>query len=183
MSSLPERNEQIRLVHAAFIRQVVALTQRPEGRAELEALFAGAEQQGWSALVAVLRRIAKGERSPALLSGLDEEDGVIAESVLRGLQDPASLPDPSRAQDPTLAAPGLAHMIHAARTDPQALVLIGNMADQMSKVGGSLARLAGVVRPLINGERNPDQLCRGMDTQTRQLVLEILGELGKLEAH
>jgi hypothetical protein len=74
-------------------------------------------------------------------------------------------------------------MIHAARTDPQALVLIGNMADQMSKVGGSMARLAAVVRPLINGERNPDQLCRGMDTQTRQLVLEILGELGKLEAH
>nr|WP_093028436.1 hypothetical protein [Thiocapsa roseopersicina] len=173
----------MRLVHATFIRQVVALTQRPEGRAELEALLAGAEQQGWSALVAVLRRIAKGQRSPALLNGLDEEDGVIAESVLRGLQDPTSLPDPSQAQDPTLAAPGLAHMIHAARTDPQALVLIGNMADQMSKVGGSMARLAGVVRPLINGERNPDQLCRGMDMQTRQLVLEVLGELGKLETH
>ncbi|UHD18967.1 hypothetical protein LT988_18290 [Thiocapsa bogorovii] len=173
----------MRLVHATFIRQVVALTQRPEGQAELEGLLAEAEQQGWSGLVAVLRRIAKGERSPALLSGLDEEDQVIVESVLRGLQDPSSLPDPSQAHDPTLAAPGLAHMIHAARTDPQALVLIGNMADQMSKVGGSMARLAGVVRPLINGERNADQLCRGMDTQTRQLVLEILGELGKLEAH
>jgi hypothetical protein len=183
LATIPERREQIRLVHATFIRQVVALTQRPEGRAELEDLLTGAEQQGWTDLVAALRRIAKGDRSPGLLSSLDEEDRVIAESVLRGLQDPASLPDPSQAQDPTLAAPGLAHMIHAARADPRALVLIGNMADQMSKVGGSMARLAAVVRPLINGERNPDQLCRGMDTPTRQLVLEILGELGKLDAH
>jgi hypothetical protein len=183
LAAIPERREQIRLVHATFIRQVVALTQRPDGRAELDALLAGAEQQGWSDLVAALRRMAEGDRSPGLLSGLDEEDRVIAESVLRGLQDPASLPDPSRAQDPTLAAPGLAHMIQAARTDPAALVLIGNMADQMSKVGGSMARLAGVIRPLINGERNPDQLCRGMDTPTRQLVLEILAELGRLEAH
>jgi hypothetical protein len=183
LASLPERREQIRLVHATFIRQVVELTQRREGRADLETLLTGAEQQGWSELVAALRRIAEGDRSSALLSGLDEEDRIIAESILRGLQDPASLPDPRRAQDPTLAAPGLAHMIHAARGNPQALVLIGNMADQMSKVGGTMARLAGVIRPLVNGERNPDRLCRGMDAPTRQLVLDILGELGKLEAH
>jgi hypothetical protein len=74
-------------------------------------------------------------------------------------------------------------MIHAARGNPQALVLIGNMADQMSKVGGTMARLAGVIRPLINGERDPDRLFRGMDTRTRQLVLDILGELGKPESH
>jgi hypothetical protein len=183
LASLPERREQIRLVHATFIRQVVELTQRPGGRADLETLLTAAEHQGWTALVAALRRIAGGDRSAALLTGLDEEDRIIAESILHGLQDPAGLPDPRRAQDPTLAAPGLAHMIHAARGNPQALVLIGNMADQMSKVGGTMARLAGVIRPLINGERDPDRLCRGMETRTRQLVLDILGELGKLESH
>jgi hypothetical protein len=183
VSDLPERREQIRLVHAAFIRQVAELVQRPEQRADLDALLASAEQQGWGDLVAALRRIAKGDRSPMMIAELDEEDRVIAESILSGIQDPASLPDPDRAQDPALAAPGLAHMIHAARSNPQALVLIGNMADQMSKVGGPMARLAGVIRPLINGERNADRLCRGMDTPTQQLVLDILGELGKLEAH
>lgn len=183
MSLLPERREQIRLVHAAFIRQVVELCQRPEQHADLAALLAGAEQQGWTALVSALRRIAKGDRSAAPLAGLDEEDQVIADAVLRGLQDPSSLPDPRQAQDPTLAAPGLAHMIHAARSNPQALVLIGNMADQMSQVGGQMAKLAGVIRPLINGERDADRLSRGMDTQTQQLVRDILGELGKLEAH
>jgi hypothetical protein len=183
VSDLPERREQIRLVHAAFIRQVAELVQRPEQRADLDALLASAEQQGWGDLVAALRRIAKGDRSPTIIADLDEEDRVIAESILFGIQNPASLPDPNRAQDPALAAPGLAHMIHAARSNPQALVLIGNMADQMSKVGGPMARLAGVIRPLINGERNADRLCRGMDTRTQQLVLDILGELGKLEAH
>jgi hypothetical protein len=75
-------------------------------------------------------------------------------------------------------------MIHAAaRGNAQALMLIGNMAEQMSRVGGSLGRLAGVIRPLVNGEREPERLCRGMDVQTQQLVLEILSELGRLDAH
>jgi len=83
-----------------------------------------------------------------------------------------------------MAAPGLAHMIHAARTgNAQALALIGNMAEQMSTVGGPMARLAGIIRPMIQGERDPDRLTKGMDSQGERLVLEILAELGKLEAH
>jgi hypothetical protein len=183
VSVLPEHEEQIRLVHATFIRQVVALMQRPADRPELDGLLASAEQQGWTALVAALRRVVAGDRSAGVLTGLDEEDRVIVESVLRGLQDPASLPDPAKAQDPSLAAPGLAHMIHAARGDPQALVLVSNMAEQMSRAGGRMARLASVIRPLINRERDVDRLCRGMDMETRQLVLNILDELARLETH
>lgn len=183
MRELPERTQQIRLVHAQFIRQVVETCGAPERRAAFEQLVSAAEQQGWIALGAALRRVVSGDRSVAVLQGLDEEDLVIAESVLMGLQDPRTLPDPAKAQDPTLAAPGLAQMIHAARSNPQALAIIGDMADQMSRVGGSMARLAGVIRPLINGERDPDRLCKGMDTQTEQLVLDLIAELGKLEVH
>lgn len=183
MTTLPDREEQIRRVHATFIRQVVETCQGTDRRPAFEQLVAAAEQQGWSDLVRALRRIADGDRSAALLQGLDEEDRVIVESVLRGLQDPATLPDPARGQDPALAAPGLAHMIHAARASPQALMLVGNMAEQMTRAGGSLARLAAVIRPLIDGERDPDRLCRGMDAQGSQLVLDILRELGQLEAH
>jgi hypothetical protein len=183
MSELPEREQQIRLVHAAFIRQAVETLGSIERRAAFETLVSSAEAQGWTDLGGALRRIAAGERTPAVLLGLDEEDRVIAESVLRGLQDPATLPDPAQARDPAMAAPGLAHMIHAARTSPQALILIGNMADQMRRVGGPMARLAGIVRPLIDGERDPERLCRGMDAQTERLVLDILAELGRLDAH
>jgi hypothetical protein len=184
MTELLDRHEQIRIVHADFIRRVVETCCNPDRRGEFEALLQGAEQSGWATLVAGVRRIATGQRGPAVFAGLDEEDQVIAESILRGLQDPSTLPAPQARADPTLAAPGLAHMIHAAaRGNAQALVLVGNMAEQMSRVGGSLGRLAAVIRPLINGERDPDRLCRGMDTQTSQLVLDVLSELGKLEAH
>ena len=75
-------------------------------------------------------------------------------------------------------------MIHAAATgNSQALMLVSNMAEQMSTVGGSMSRLAAIIRPLINGERDPDRLCAGMDAEGEQLVLQILSELGQLEAH
>ncbi|MEA3273722.1 MAG: hypothetical protein U9Q81_00155 [Pseudomonadota bacterium] len=184
MTQFLDRHEQIRLAHAEFIRQVVETCRNPDRRQDLEALLYTADQNGWTALVGALRRIAAGERGPSALAGLDEEDQVIADSMLRGLQDPSTLPDPQAKPDPTLAAPGLAHMIHSAATgNTQALVLISNMAEQMSGVGGSMGRLAAVVRPLINGERDPDCLCKGMDTRTEQLVLSILSELGQLEEH
>jgi len=184
MSELPDRHEQTRLVHAEFIRQAAATCGNAERRTEFDALLADAEQAGWPELVAALKRIAAGERGPEVFRGLDEEDQVIAEAILRGMQDPSTLPDPAQRQDPAMAAPGLAHMIHAARTgNAQALAIIGNMAEQMSTVGGQMARLAGVIRPMIQGERDPGRLTRGMDSQGERLVLEILAELGKLEAH
>jgi hypothetical protein len=183
MSDFPDRHEQIRLVHAEFIRQVAQTCGNAERSKEFDALLTSAEQSGWGELVRTLKRIAAGERGTEVFRGLDEEDQIIADAILRGMQDPSTLPDPARRQDPTMAAPGLAHMIHAARTgNPQALALIGHMAEQMSTVGGQMARLAGVIRPLIQGERDPDRLTRGMDGQGERLVLAVLAELGKLEA-
>jgi hypothetical protein len=73
-------------------------------------------------------------------------------------------------------------MIHAAaRGNAQALILIGNMADQMRKVGGDMGRLSGIIRPLIDGERDPARLGRGMDKRGEQLVLAILAELKQLD--
>jgi len=66
----------------------------------------------------------------------------VADAILHGIQDPSTLPDPTKRQDAAMAAPGLAHMIHAARTgNPQALAPIGHMAEQMSTVGGQMAKL------------------------------------------
>ncbi len=183
MSILPDQREQIITAHAAFIRQVVSSSRNPELRAELDELLRTAEQQGWGALVAAIRRIIAGEREIAVIARLDAEDRVIAEAILRGMQDPATLPDPRAKPDAALAAPGLAHMIHVASGDPQALVLLSNMAEQMSRAGGEMARLAGIIRPLINGERDPDKLCAGMSKATEQMVLGILEELAKLRAH
>jgi hypothetical protein len=182
--SIPAREQQIVQAHAAFICQAVECLGDPGARSRLDGLLQTAEASGWTALVAAVRAIAAGQRDLDRLGGLDEEDRAIAAAILRGLQNPATLPDPNRKADPALAAPGLAGMIHAAgRGDVQALTLISQMAEQMSKVGGDMSHVAAVIRPMINGERDPDRLCERMDTRGRQLVLKILDELGKLDLH
>ncbi|MEJ2454814.1 MAG: hypothetical protein P8103_11745 [Candidatus Thiodiazotropha sp.] len=179
-----DRKSQILTMHAAFINQVVELGPQPDRQQEFNQLLKLAQDNGWNDLVAAIRLIIlKGRRDMEVLNGLDEEDRVITEAILRGLQDPSTLPDPNAKPDPALAAPGLASMIHAAGSgNAQALQIIAEMADQMSKVGGAMGRLAAVIRPLINGERDPEVLCKRMDGNTETMVLSILDELKQLEA-
>ena len=44
-----------------------------------------------------------------------------------------------------------------------------------------MARLAAVIRPMINGEREAEKLCKKMDSKTEEMVLGILKELQRLE--
>jgi hypothetical protein len=178
-----DRQSQILTMHAAFINQVVTLGPQPERQAEFNQLLKLAEDNGWSQLVIAIKQIIhQGRRDREILNSLDQEDRVIAEAILQGLQDPATLPDPNAKPDPALAAPGLAAMIHAAGSgNAQALQIIAEMADQMSKVGGPLGRLAAVIRPLINGERDPEILCKQMDANTEAMVLGVIKELKQLE--
>jgi len=184
MPERPTREQQIRQFHARFINAVVEACLKPDGRAALEPLLQQAEAAGWNSLAAVIRRIAAGDRTAGMLGALDDEDRVIAASILEGMQNPASLPDPDTPPDGTMAAPGLAAMVHAAaRGDAQALHLLGNMGEQMSRVGGDMARVAAILRRLLNGERDPDKLTRGMGKRAEGLTLSLLEELGKLETH
>lgn len=180
----PDKKQQLLTAHAAFICQVVEFSQNRDRRAEFEELLRTAEQHGWHNLVAAIREIAKGRRDEGVYLGLDEEDRIIAEAILQGLQDPATLPDPNQQPDASVAAPGLAGMIHAAATgDRQALVILGHMAEQMQKAGGDMGMVAGRIRQLIDGERDPDKLCKGASPRAEALITDILSELGKLAAH
>lgn len=184
MSQLPEREQQIRQAHAQLIHHVVAACQHAEARAQLLPMLDQASASGWQALVERIQRILDGERDERVLLGLDEEDTVIIRAILQGIQNPATLPDLNAQSDATLAAPGLATMIHAAsRGDARALQIVADMADQMLHVGGDMARLGAIMRKLIDGERDADALTGGMDTRGQQLVLDLLAELGKLAEH
>jgi hypothetical protein len=57
------------------------------------------------------------------------------------------------------------------------------MGEQMLSAGGDMARLSATFRPLIDGERDADKLSRGMGPQGRSLLLSIIEELAKLDAH
>ncbi len=179
-----DRKQQIIQSHAGVIVQVVQSISNPALMPQTEEILAVSEKNGWGDVVKVIRRIIKGERSESLLQGLDEEDSTIAEAILLGIQNPATLPDPNKPADASMAAPGLAHMIHQAATgSTEALQLISQMAEQMTQAGGDMRNLGGIIRKMINGEREAKVLSRGMGAQGRQLVDSILEELHKLSAH
>lgn len=181
---IPERDQQIRQAHATLIHQVVKACQNQDAAKELESILEVALQQGWDDLVRTIRQIVKGNRDESLLNGLDEEDTVIIQSILSGLRNPASLPDIDQQGDPTMAAPGLAQIIHAAsRGDAQALQAVSIMAEQMTNAPGDMARLGGNMKRLVDGERDPDILCKGMGPSGEQLVLNLIDELNKLATH
>lgn len=184
MAHLPDAAEQILRAHAPFIHGVVQACLNPALRQQLMPMLEAAEAQGWGRLVAAIRAILAGRRERSVLLGLDDEDRVIAEAILAGIDDPANLPPLQAQGDPATAAPGLAAMISAAaRGDVRALSALANMAEQMVRVGGDMGRLGGIMRRLVDGERDADLLCRGMGPLGRGLVLDILDELGRLGTH
>ncbi len=125
-----------------------------------------------------------GNRDESILLVLDEEDRVIAESILQGLQDPNTLPPLETDIDSDMAAPGIAGLVHASRNgNVQALQIIGNMAKQMLEAGGDMGILAGRIRPLVDGERDADKLTENMTDKGQKLMLQVLEELLKLEAN
>lgn len=181
MVMIPERDQQIRQAHAILIHQVVKACQNQEAAIELKSVLEVALQQGWDDLVKTIQLIVKGNRDASMLKALDEEDAVITKSILDGLQNPTTLPDINQQGDATMAAPGLAQIIHAAgRGDAQALQAASIMAEQMISAPGDMARMGGNIKRLVDGEREPDVLCKGMGASGEQLMLNLIEELNKL---
>ncbi len=183
MARLPEKTLQILQAHAGLIQRVAIACRNRDLVPDLEEILRQAEQNEWVDLVAAIRRILAGEREPGTFGHLDEEDRTIVEAILRGIQDPDSLQELAQPLDPGLAAPGLASLIHAARKgSTEALQAIGAMATQMLQAGGDMARIAGLMRPLVLGERDAGRLCQGLGESAERLVENILRELARLEA-
>jgi len=184
MAKLPDAVEQVLQMHAPFIHAVVNALHDRALLPELMQTLSAAEQQGWAALVRALRQIVEGKRDDSIKLGLDEEDRIVVDAVLRGLINPATLPALDKKPDASAAAPGLGAMIAgSARGDAQALAVLANMAEQMVRAGGDMARLGGIMRRLVNGERDFDVLSKGMGALGRTLLLDILSELGKSALH
>jgi hypothetical protein len=184
VAKLPDSVEQVLQMHAQFIHAVVLSLNDASQRPALMQTLAAAEQQGWAPLVRALRLVIEGKRDDSIKLGLDEEDRIVVDAVLRGLINPASLPPLNQKVDARAAAPGLAAMIAAsAHGDGQALAVLANMAEQMVRAGGDMARLGGVMRRLVNGERDFEPLSKGMGALGRNLLLDILSELVKSRLH
>lgn len=182
MDRLPPQQQQVIQAHAALIVAVVQTVQNPSHRTELDHALKAAEGNGWTALSMAIRQILAGERNTQKFKGLDEEDGAIIDAILRGIQNPASLPDPHASGDAGSAAPGLASMIHAAsQANIHASQALAMMSEQMVLAGGDMAQLASKMKTLVDGERDFDKLSIGLGGQASSLLESILEELSKLE--
>jgi hypothetical protein len=182
--SQPDKTEQILQSHSGLIHRVVMHCNNPGSVPDMEQVLQQAEQNDWQQLVTAIRSIMAGCREESVLLGLDDEDRVIVEAILRGLQDPATLPDLKADFDSSMAAPGIAGLVHAARGgNLQALQIVGNMARQMLSAGGDMSILAGRIRPLVEGERDSGKLTEKMGAKGQKLMLDIIEELLKLEAN
>ncbi len=183
MSNTPDSNEQILQTHAGLIHRVVMHCNNPGSIPDIEQILEQAEENDWKTLVSAIRQIISGERDESMLQGLDDEDKVIIESILRGIQDPATLPELQVDFDSDLAAPGIASLIHEASTgNTSAQQMIANLDHQMQQAGGDLGILAGRIRPLVEGERDIAKLAENMSDKGHKLVSSIIEELSKLEA-
>ena len=184
MAFSPEKQQQIAKFHAPLIVNVVNSITDTSLRPGLEHVLKTSAENGWEKLVSAIRKILNGQRDSSILKGLDEEDQIIIDAILRGIQNPASMPDPNQEADPTLAAPMLAQLISdASKGDSNALSMLGQMAEQMSTTQGDLARFSTLIKPLVDGERDVDKLCDKVGPQGESLIVSILSELSKLDAH
>ena len=180
----PDKQQQILQTHAGLIVAVVQTIHNPELKPQLDHVLKQSEQNGWVGLVAAIRKIMIGSRDDSLLAIQDDEDRTIIDAILKGIQDPTTLPKPEQQGDATTAAPMLAKLVHdAGRGDHDAVIMLGGLAEQMSSAGGDMSNLSAVIKNMIDGERNVDMLCTRMGPQGESLITAILSELGKLDIH
>ncbi|MFT5114970.1 MAG: hypothetical protein ACI8P9_004313 [Parasphingorhabdus sp.] len=179
---MSEKKSQILMMHAGFIHGVVDVVHGRRDITDLNTVLNAAQQNGWEDVVRVTRDILNGNRQDNLLNGMDEEDATIIGAILNGLQNPSTLPEISQQTDGSHAAPGLAMMISsAANGDVQALQALSGMAEQMSASGGDMAQVASVIRRLVNGERDHEELAEKMGMKAASLLKSVLSELAKLQ--
>ncbi|MCK5726414.1 MAG: hypothetical protein KAH22_06285 [Thiotrichaceae bacterium] len=177
-SKLPSQQQQVIQTHSGLINLVADATQRSELKGKLDEVLNVSANNGWVSLVKAIRKILAGERQLDRLSGLDDEDRIIITAILNGINTPQSLPSQQAAGDPNAAAPGIAQMVYAASNgDSKALTALSIMAEQMSQAGGSMRLLAGIMKKLIDGNRDIDELSQGMDQHGQNLVISIVNEL------
>ncbi|MCW9023291.1 MAG: hypothetical protein OQK73_01295 [Gammaproteobacteria bacterium] len=182
MAQLPDTKHQISQAHAMLIHHVVQACQNADAKKQLLPMLEALKQNGWETLITVIHHILNGRRDESLINGLDEEDTVITQAILMGLQDPSTMPDPDQKADPSNAAPGIALMIHNAnRGSTEALQAVSLMAEQMTNTHGDMRILGGNMKRLMDGERDADILCQGMSESGQELTVKILEELSTLD--
>lgn len=168
--------------NADLIHLVIMSFYDPQFTPQLESVLVQAEGNGWTSLVAAIRKVTAGERNIGQFRDLDDEDRTIIAAILNSIADPAQLPELTYATDPVVVGVKIAGLVHAAaKGDGASRAELQAMTAKMAECGGDLSRIAAVMEVLVEGERDPQALYAVMDGPGMVLVDEILKELNRLE--
>jgi len=181
--SIGINKEEVLRDHSTLIHRVVMQCNEPGSVTDLEQILQLAEENDWHKLVATIRNIMSGNRERALLHELDEEESIIIESILNGLEDPGTLPTVAADLNSALAAPGIASLILASmQGNAETLSIISNLTQQMQDSGGDYSNIAKGIKTMIDGERDLAKLTADISEQEQKLLADILTELTAIEA-
>jgi tetratricopeptide (TPR) repeat protein len=153
----------------------------------LEPVLTGlADNPDWGTLVGVLSRILAGERGPGLLTGLDPVDTAITARTLDALAGRVQLtatPAGMRPAVPEEWEPVLAAVVAAAGGDTDTASTLEPVLTGVQD-NPDWARLVGVLRRILAGERGPDLLTGldPVDTAITARTLEALAGRVRLTA-
>ena len=174
--------EEILQDHTTLIHRVVMHCNEPDSVPDLEQILQLAQENDWQKLVTTIRSIMSGNHDRSLLQGLDEEETIIIEAILNGIEDPGTLPTVSADLNSAMAAPGIASLIYASmQGSSESLDITTNLIKQMLDAGGEYAIIAGGIKAMIDGERDLAKLMADTSEQEQKLLTEILTELTAIE--
>lgn len=174
-----EQVDALLALHAALLHDVVNACHDKDKQPALLTMLSEAEQNGWQKLCQAIREIIAGQRDESVLEGLDEEDAILIQAILIGIENPQTLPDIKADEQRNQAAAGLAATIQlACDGDQRAMEVVADM-EKTFQANPDMASLANAIRKMINGERSNTTLIENCDASTRELIEQILLELKK----
>lgn len=174
--------EQLLKLHASLLHEVVEACHDQGKQIELLNMLSEAEQNGWQKLCEAIRSILAGTRDESVMDGLDEEDVILIQAILIGIDNPETLPDANLEQQRDDAALGLASAIAAAcQGDQKAMELIAHMEQTFQENPTEMGGIGNAIRKMVNGERSIVSLAEGLDTSSTKMIEHILEELKTVE--
>lgn len=178
MDHKPKQVEELLKLHAELLHDVVNACHDKDKQVELLAMLNEAENNGWQKLCEAIRTILSGQRDESVLDGLDEEDAILIQAILIGIENPETLPKHDLEAQRNDAAIGLASTIASAcQGDPKAMELIAHMEQTFLENPTEMGAMGNAIRKMVNGERSAVTLVENMDSTSSMLIEHVLKEL------
>ncbi len=174
--------EELLKLHSALLHDVVDAIHDKSKQAPLLDMLNEAQNNGWQKLCEAIRSILEGQRDDSVLDNLDEEDAILIQAILIGIDNPETLPENDLQKQRDEAALGLATTIAAAcQGDQRAMELVAHMDQTFQDNPQEIGTIGNAVRKMINGERSSVSLLEGLDPTNAELVEQVLEQLKIVE--